>query len=59
MTSEAVPDLQVIDWFREYRYEQKADVTVEFARCDGYTPYLGDYRTRDQVVAEAAAQRQN
>ena len=54
LNCEPVPDLQVIDWFRQYRYDQKADVTVEFAVCDGYTPFPSDYRGRDRVLEEAA-----
>src|SRR5208282_5955547 len=53
LACDPVPDLQVIDWFSRYRYEQKADVTVEFAVCDGYSPFPGDYRTRPQVLADA------
>jgi hypothetical protein len=52
-----LPSLQLIDWFRQYRYDQKADVMVEFGVCDGYTPYPSDYRSRDQVLADAAIER--
>lgn len=57
LAGDPVPNLQLIDWFRQYRYDQKADVMVELVVCDGDTPYPGDYRAREQVLADAAAQR--
>ncbi len=57
LAGDPVPNLQLIDWFKQYRYDQKADVMVELGVCDGYTPYPSDYRSRDQVLADAASER--
>ncbi len=46
-----------ISYFSNYSFRDRADLSLTVVVGEGHTPYPGDYRTREQVLADARQSR--
>ena len=47
-----------ISHFSNYGFEDRAELSLEVVVGEGHTPFPGDYRTKDQVLADARESRE-